>query len=103
MMNVEMDEVAKQKIELGTIGPKRYQLSKPWVCYMVGNWVITKIAAMLKEEINKIAIEEHWEKKQRYKAGHQSMIDFEMAGKAMWSLPKVQQRWAMKTAAQFLP
>ena len=58
---------------------------------MAGHWVITKIAAMLKEEVNKITIEEHWEKKQRYKAGHQSMIDFKMAGRAMHSLPKAQK------------
>lgn len=99
-MNVEMDAAAKQRIKVGNLGLKRYQLpSKPWVCYKEGNRVITKIAAMLKEEINKITIEEHWEKKKRYKAGHRSMMDFKMAGRALRSLPKAQQCWATKTAA----
>jgi len=31
------------------------------------------------------------------------MMDFEMAGRALRSLPKAQQQWASKTAAQFLP
>jgi len=49
-----------------------------------------------------ITIEAHWDKKQCYKVGHQSMMDFEMASQALHSLPKAQQ-WVAKSAARFLP
>jgi len=48
-------------------------------------------------------IEEHWERKQRYKKGQSTMIDFDMAGKAIRGLLKAQQHWVAKTAARFLP
>jgi len=70
---------------------------------MSGDQLVTKTAAKLREEINKITIKEHWDKKTRYKAGHCSMMDFEMAKQALRSLPKAQQHWAAKTAARFLP
>jgi len=59
-MNIEMDEAAKQTIEVGTQGSMRYQLlNEPGVCYMGGNQFITKTVTKLREEINKITIKEH--------------------------------------------
>jgi len=70
---------------------------------MSSNQLVTKIATKLCKEINKITIEAHWDKKIWYKQGHHSMMDFEMARRALCSLPKAQQWWVTKMAAQFLP
>ncbi len=48
-------------------------------------------------------IEEHWERKQRYKQEKATKIDYEMAGRAIKGLPKAQQWWVAKAAAKFLP
>jgi len=103
-IDMEMDTAAKQTIDMVANRPKQYQLRhEPWVCYMGGDRLVTKIAPKLCEEINKITIKAHWDKKIRYKQGHCSMIDFEMARRALHSLPKAQQWWATKMAAHFLP
>jgi len=61
------------------------------------------VSTVMQTHINTITIEEHWEQKQRYKTGQALIIDFEMAGQAIHRLPKAQQRWVAKSAAQFLP
>jgi len=88
----------------GKIGPTCYHmLGEPWCCYIEGQWLMRQVAGHLREHINCITIEEHWDKKVCYKSGHKSMIDHKMANWAIQSSPKSQQRWASKTVAQFLP
>jgi len=101
---MKKDEIAKKMVKQGTIGPTKYQVARePWVCHMRGNRLVKEIATKLWTNINQITIEAHWEKKGQYKAGHHRMMDFEMAGRALRSIPKAQQWWAVKTAAKFLP
>jgi len=50
-----------------------------------------------------MTIEDHWDQKVRYKQGHKSMIDYEMAGQAIGNSTPALQWWVAKTAARFLP
>jgi len=103
-MNIEMDELAKQTIDHDADQPTRYCIpEEPWCCYIAGTRVVKNIEEKLRSHINNVIIEEHWDKKMRYKQGHKSMIDYEMARQAIRNSPPVLQRWVTKSAAQFLP
>jgi len=102
-MNVEMDKVAQQTIEVGTQGPARYQILGQTMG-MLYEQQATDIqnCNKLRDQINTITIKAHWDKKIQYKTGNCSMMDFEMAGQALQSLPKTQQQWVAKSVARFL-
>jgi len=91
-MNIEMDELVKQTIDQDADRP-------PWCCYIAGTRVVKNIEEKLSSHINNVIIEEHWDKKLRYKQGHRSMIDYEMAGQAIWNSPPALQCWVAKSAA----
>jgi len=100
-MNIEMDLLAKATINSNIIGPQKYQINgEPWISYIQGQ---RQMSMALCTHINTIAIETHWTKKQQYKAGNASMVDFESTGRAIRGLPKAQQQWVEKSAAKFLP
>jgi len=92
-MNIKMDALAKDTIDHQKQGPTRYQLGKEhWVCYIDGRQQVKQLTTSLQEHINQQTLKEHWANKQQYKRGIAKMVDHEMVGQAIRSLPKKAQQ-----------
>jgi len=103
-MNNEMHGLAKQMIDHQSKQPSWFRIpGEQWICYIAGARIVKNIADMIWQHINCAAIDTHWEQKVQYKQGYKTMLDYEMAGQAIWNLPLAGQRWVAKSAARFLP
>jgi len=65
---------------------------------------ITKqLQQKLRQHINDIAIQAHWEKKWHYRWGNTNMVAWDMAETVICNLPAAQHQWVSKVAAKFVP
>jgi len=84
--------------------PKRYHIpGKGWRHYVKQEHITKHLANKLQNHINGITIQDHWAKRKCYGRGHSTMAEWDLAEKAIQSLPVGQRKWNSKTAANFLP
>jgi len=103
-MNIERDEDAKMKVSTNVPLDQPYSiLYKGWTCFLEGIWITKNLAETLQKYLNGPILLNHWATTQRYNSGAKRMIDWDMAEKAINSLPKAKQQWVSKLAAKFLP
>jgi len=63
-MNIKMDLLAKAMIDRSATGPQKYHIAgEPWICYIKGIQQVKQVITALRNHINTITVEEHWERK----------------------------------------
>jgi len=83
-MNIEMDEKAKAAIQAGYQGSIQYWIPGEGWCYYINKERITKhLMNKLQNHINSITIQKYWGKQKRYGRGNTTMIEWDIAKKAI--------------------
>ncbi len=103
-MNIKMDEVAKRKVSIEEPSKQPYSIPyEGWICYLEGTRITKNLTETLRKHLNRLILLNHWAATHRYSVGAEKTIDWDMAEKAINSMPKAKQRWVSKWVAKFLP
>jgi len=103
-MNIKMDKAAKSKVSIDEPPKQPYCIPyKGWICYLEGTHITKNLTETLWKHLNGPILLNHWAATHRYRVGAEKTFDWDMAEKAINSMPKTKQQWVSKWAAKFLP